>query len=356
MKNMKRKIIGIVVCMLLIATALPAIGIIHTPIDEKTTAPFVHLNTARENMIPSFFQGDCIVWDNMGYGPTAYHAQDDPPETTVQWDSFEADDFQFEEETEVHWVYWVMCYWNCNAAQGPKDYHYDWNITFYEDDGSGCCPGSVYAGPFTIADADIFKGQEIWNLTNVANGIWVDTMGVILPEPVTFLPGAKYWISLYSIGSHFPQSGWYVSNGTDGTPIKLHEALFKSTHWGYPAWTNFTMVDGQPLDMLFILGGKLLPFGVTIKKGLGITATIQNQLPETYNETNITVTFTITGGFVLNRTASFFIKQLNASATETLKFYPIGFGKITIEIKVIAQDGAPGFGNKSGFLILFFVI
>lgn len=351
---MKKKVVGIIILMLVLATAVPAVGIVNKALDEKTTAPFAHITTPIQNRMPSFFQEDLIVWDNMGNGPYAYPAQDDPYGTPGgEWDSFEADDFQFESETDVHWVVWVMSYWNCNPVGGPKDYHYDWNITFYADDGSGYRPGTIYAGPFTIADADIFKGQEFFNSTNVGNGYWANTMGVVLPEPVTFLSGTKYWISLYSIGPHYPQSGWYISNGTDGTPIKLHEAVFKSVHFGYPVWTDFTEVDGQPLDMLFLLGG-LLPYEVTIQKGLGVTATIKNQLP--FDEINITVTFTVSGGFVLNPTKTFFIKQLNASASETLKFYPIGFGRITVEVKVKSEDGLFGLGNKTGFLFFVFIL
>lgn len=322
-------------------------------ISSKIVTPLV-------NIEPSFFQGDCVVWDNINpYYKAAYHAQDDPPET-AQWDSFPADDFQFDEETDVHWVWWAMCYWNCNYADGPKDYHYDWNITFYKDDGTGNRPGDIYAGPFTIADADIFKSKEVANETGLSYGWWAAYMGVLFSEPVTFLSDTKYWISIYSIGPHYPQSGWYCHNGSYGYPIKLHEGVFKSSQWGYPDWTDFTIVGGEPLDMAFILGGEQLPFEVTLSKGLGVTATIKNHLPANdpgYNQTNISVTFTITGGFVLERTKIFFIEELNASETTTVKFIPLGIGRITIEVFAISQDSAAmGKENMSGLLILFFVI
>ncbi|KYK23779.1 hypothetical protein AYK25_09930 [Thermoplasmatales archaeon SM1-50] len=352
---MKKNIVGICVCMLVLATVGSAVGTINESVDVKTTN-FTHINAPIRAMIPSFFQGDCVVWDNyVEWARVAYHAQDDPPESSPNWNSFPADDFQFDEETDVYWVYWYMCYWNCNPAGGPKDYHYDWNITFYEDDGTGYRPGALYAGPFTIPDADIIKGEALGNSSNISNGWWACGMGAVFSEPVTFQPDTKYWISIYSTGPHYPQSGWYARNDTY-YPIRLHEAIFTSDVWGYPEWTNLSEIWGSPLDMLFLLGGELLPFEVTLSKGMGVTATIKNLLPEPYNQTNITVTFTVTGGVVLNPTKSFFIEKLNVSATETIKFYPIGFGSITIEARAIAMSAAAGWGNTSGFLILFFIL
>ncbi len=304
---------------------------------------------------PSFFQAKCVVWDNKATNlTTAYHAQDDPSTVPTEWDSFPADDFQFTEDTDVYWVYWAMCYWNCNPVGGPRDFHYDWNITFFEDDGTGNGPGVIFAGPFTITDADIIKGEEYYNSTTQANGMWISGMGALLPNPITFTTGTKYWISLYSTGPHFPQSGWYCHNeSADG--ILLHEAVFKSAHWGYPDWTDFTIVHGEPLDMAFLLGGELLPFEVTLSKGLGIKATIKNLLPEPYYQENITVTFTATGGFVFNPIKTSYIEKLDVGATDTLKYYPIGFGKITVEVYAISNTSAAGWSNTSGSLFLIFV-
>jgi hypothetical protein len=355
---MKEKIVGICVCMLVIATALPAVGTINVTVDEKTTTPFSYMNTPIRNTERSFLQGKCVVWDNhVEYIFKSIAAQDDPPDSTPELDAFPADDFQFDENTDVGWVFWHMLYYGCNYAEGPKDYHFDWNITFYVDDGSGYRPGSIHAGPFTIADADIYKGEELEN-TTANTGRWMGGFGVVFPEPVTFLSSVKYWISIYSIGAHFPQSFWCCHNETTGG-ILLHDCVWKSPYYGYLNWTNSTEAwgaYGAPFDMNFILGGELLPLEITLKKGLGITATIKNLLPEPYNQTNITVTFTTIGGFVLNRTKTFFFEQLNVSASETMKLYPIGFGKITIEVNAISKNAAAGRANTSGFLILFFVI
>jgi hypothetical protein len=351
---MKNKIVGISVCMLVLATALPAVGTMNEIGDEKA-ASASYIDIPIRNGKQCFFQEDCVVWDNnVQYLTVSYLAQDDPPEMATQFDSYPADDFQFAEETNVYWVFWHMSYWMCNYAEGPKDYHYDWNITFYLDDGSGYRPGSLYAGPFTIADEDIFRGEELFNSTTDSYGLWVNGMGVWLPHPVTFSPDTKYWISLYSIGPHWPNSGWYAHSETTGG-ILLHEAVYKSV-FVYHDWTNFTEVYGAPLDMNFILGGAQMPLNISFKKGLGVTATITNLLPTPYNLTNITVTFKTTGGLILNPTQSFFIEHLNVSAIDTIKYYPIGFGRITIEVTAIARGSAAGVAKTNGFLLFFFII
>jgi hypothetical protein len=352
---MKKKIIGICIGMLMFATAIPAVATINTYADEKTTKSLHQTQTPIHIIQPSFFQGDCVVWDNhVAVTDYVIRAQDDPPGTPGESDQTIADDFQFDKQTDVHWVYWALTYYYCNLADGPKDYHYDWNITFYEDDGTGDRPGAVYAGPFTFADADIIKGEELANSTTGANGYWLTGAGVLFDEPVTFLSDTKYWIAIYGLGPHYPYSAVAARSEALGE-ILLHELVFKIIP-GTPDWTNGSEAWGHTFDMAFLLGGELLPFDVSLSKGLGVTATIKNLLPEPYNQTNITVTFTVTGGFVFNPTQTFFFETLNVSETKTMKFYPIGIGKITIEVFAVARGAAAGMGNTSGFLILFFMI
>ncbi len=343
--------------MLVLATALPAVSM-SNEIGAEKSASVSYIPIPLRNGEKSFFSGDCVVWDNnVEYLTVSYLALDDPPEMATQFDSYPADDFQFAEETTVHWVFWDMSYTMCNYAQdpkGPKDYHYNWNITFYLDDGSGYRPGALYAGPFTLADEDIYRGEELFNSTTVSYGTWVNGMSAILPDPVTFLPDTKYWVSIYSIGPHWPNSNWYAHTAATGG-ILLHEAVYKSL-FGYPDWTNFTDVYGEPLDMNFILGGELLPLNITFEKGFGVTATITNLLPDPYNLTNITITFRTTGGFVLNPIKSFFIEHLNVSTADNVKYYPIGFGKITITVIAIARGSATGTAKINGFLFFFFVL
>jgi hypothetical protein len=309
--------------------------------------------------LPSPLQGNPVLWDNFVITwNKGYHSQDDPPDEPKQWDSFVADDFLFDEETEVHWVFWQFVYWNCNIAGGPKDYHYDWNVTFFEDEGTGYHPGDIFAGPFTIADADIHKSLPYGNSSVYSGGYWNCGAYAFLPEPVTFNADTKYWISIYSIGPIYPQSGWYVHNESTGG-ILLHEGNYKSERWGSPDWTNFSIhdADGESLDANFVLGGEA-PFEVSISKGLGITATvINNFLPDTESyPTNLTVTFTATGGFVLNRTKTVIIPKLESGAKETIKWYPIGFGSVEINVACTSAETGIGSADKTGILIFILVL
>jgi hypothetical protein len=302
-------------------------------------------------------QSDILLWDNyIATWRGAYHSQDDT--RTANVDSNVADDFMFEEETDVHWIYWQMVYWNCNYAEGPKDYRYDWNITFFEDDGSGWHPGDIYAGPFNFKDEDIFKSKELVNSTTVSNGYWGCGAAVVLPEPLTFVADTKYWMTAYSYGPLHPQSGWPVHNESVGG-IRLHEGNFKAFVWGYPDWTNLSIVDGEKLDANFILGGEF-PADITINKGIGVSATITHMLTEPpYNTpaTNVTVTFTASGGFVLNPTKTINIGNLDPGETvETPKWFPIGLGRITIKVEINTDDGFAGLAEDTGILLLFFVL
>ena len=342
--------------VLLICTSVTSLA---TTDEGSISTPQCETTTQIQNFGPSYAQGNIILWDNyILTWRNAYHSQDD--NASVQWDSNVADDFMFEEDTDVHWVYWQMVYWNCNPAGGPKDYRYDWNITFFEDDGSGWHPGDIFAGPFSFKDEEIYKSIELANSSTVSNGYWASAAAVLLPEPVTFSADTKYWMSVYSHGPHYPQSGWPVHNESVGG-ILLHEGNLKAPIWGYPEWTNLSIVDslGERLDTNFILGADL-PFDVTINKGLGVSATITNKLtepPYNVNATNVTVTFTATGGFVLNPTKTIFIGDMAPGATEkTAKWFPIGFGRITIDVVVNNDGAAIGLAEDTGFLLLFFVL
>ena len=151
----------------------------------------------------------------------------------------------FEEDTDVYRVFWGGGYFGCNFADGPKDYYFDWNITFFEDDGSGYHPGDVYAGPFTIPDAEIGKSQAVVNDSGVGNGLWGVGYWAWLPDPVTFNADTKYWIAIYGIDEMFPQSAWAYHNESLGG-ILLNEANFKSEYFGYPDWGIRRMVSILP--------------------------------------------------------------------------------------------------------------
>jgi hypothetical protein len=298
---------------------------------------------------------DNVLWDNWVESWTgSFAAQLEPPGTPNPLDAFPADDFMFDTDTDVHRVYYGAGYWNCNFADGPKDYHYDWNITFFEDDGSGCRPGNIFAGPFTISDEDIFKTKEAMNSTIVSNGIWGVGMYATLPEPVTFNPDTKYWITIYSIGPVFPQSGWAQHNESLGG-ILLHEAVFKSDYFSIPNWTNTSEQFGEPFDMMYALLGPGPDWEITISKGFGVSATITNV--GVVDATNTNVTISTTGGLVLfGKSATISLGNVTIGDTATAKLMPIGIGNIAIDVEVTSDYSTRGYANESGLLILILVI
>jgi len=160
-----------------------------------------------------------IVWDN---------GMDYVGLLAAQWDEFfefpfyayPADDFQFDEDTDVNDVKWIGGYY---TLVGPsKDYNFSWNITFYEDRGDGNAPGDMIV-EYVIDEADVIREVIYSDIDS-----WHANYSATLPENITFDENTKYWISIIGIGEVFPQSGW----GYNHTSINLHQAVFKSNVLG----------------------------------------------------------------------------------------------------------------------------
>jgi hypothetical protein len=93
---------------------------------------------------------------------------------------------------------------------------------------------------------------------------------------------------------------------------------------------------------------------VTLSKGLGITAHIENI--GNANASNIQVTITVTGGFILwGKTITNSLGNLPVGSTDTTKFFLIGFGKISVFILVTCDEGSEGKGNTNGVLLLLYI-
>lgn len=320
--------------------------------NEKTLLIKADIKMNSQKTSIGYLPSGNVLWDNWVENFTgAFAAQHEPPGTPNRLDAFPADDFMFDEDTDVYRVYWGGGYFGCNYAQGPKDYHFDWNITFFEDDGSGYHPGAIYTGPFTISDADLSKSEPAINSTT--EGIWGCGYFAWLPDPVTFNADTKYWITIYGINEKYPQSCWaYHTEALGG--ILLHEANFKSDYFGIPDWTNTSEEFGEPSDMLYALLSQDPDFEVTLAKGLGITITIKNQ--GVLDAINVTATITTTGGFVLGGTKTVNIGDIAIGDTGIAKTFLIGIGRIAIEVQVTCNDGMTGYEDTSGFLLLIFVL
>ncbi len=350
-KNILKEAGVLLIGVLLICTSVAVMA--TTSNTTKLIAPFGKINTPINNV--GLGASSNVLWDNWNENWSGgIAAQHEPPDTPDRLDAFPADDFMFDENTDVYRVFWAGDYFGCNYVGGPKDYHFDWNVTFFEDDGTGNNPGDVFAGPFTLHDADIGKSEEVINDTMLSNGLWACAFNAWLPDLVTFNADTKYWITIYGINETFPQTGVARHNESLGG-ILLHEAKFKSDYFGFPEWTNLSEVLGEEsMDLNFALLGPDPDFEVTISKGLGVTATIKHQ--GLLDTTNVTATFTATGGLVLGRTKTVAVGDLDIGDTGTAKAIFIGIGSIAIDVEVTCFWGYTGHANTSGFLLLIFVL
>jgi hypothetical protein len=154
----------------------------------------------------------------------------------------------FDQDTEVCDVHWVGGYWN---GAEYNTVHYDWEIIFYYDDGTGNKPGGIFLGPF-LYDSTQYTETLLEELP-ADQRIYYE-ISVDLPENYMFYADHKYWISIQGIGPIPPQSGW----GYHLDPVTLHEAVFRSEYFGHIDWTDWSIVDpdGGPRDMCFQLTTK----------------------------------------------------------------------------------------------------
>jgi hypothetical protein len=167
------------------------------------------------------------------------------------FDTYQADDFHFDEPTEVCDVHWIGGYWGTNYQQGA----FDWCISFWMDDGSGNAPqGSdpynpTYAGPYCYTWDQITK--EL--IEDTGTSIYYE-LSVDLPENIPFEACQKFWISIWGQGAFPPQSGWGYHQTFLLTP-----AVWGSVYFGIPFWTPGVDVLGYDFDMCFQLTTKAEP-------------------------------------------------------------------------------------------------
>jgi hypothetical protein len=380
---------------------------------------------------------DGLVWDNNilyhgalgGIIVAIYH-----PDGTGT--GMPADDFQFTSDTKVTSVFWQGGYFQCESAQGFKDYGWPWHIIFWNDDGTGNHPTDPPIYNQTFANASL--PHTFWyEYTRPDNGreYYVMNYTATLTVPITFTANTKYWISIIGEGLPFPQSCWVRHNESYGG-LLLHEAMIRAPAWGYADWTalhvlapdglnhdlNFQLFGGAPGDttppvttatftgtnpvtvtitatdtqsgvnhtyynldsagyveytapfQVTVPGNHTIfvystdkagnsetphsytftvaqpPIGITIKKGLGITAVIKNTGTATL--TNISWKIKLTGGLIIiggSKTGN--IATLAPAKTSNAKDFVLGFGKT----KIVVTAGSVS-ANATGMVLLILVL
>ncbi|MGF3554177.1 MAG: hypothetical protein ACQXXF_02730 [Thermoplasmatota archaeon] len=115
----------------------------------------------------NLFTDSSIVWDNV-VGVHGSLGGIIVATVRAEGTAFPADDFKLGSQKIVDSVFWQGGYFQCQLAEGEKDYHYDWRIIFWDDCGDGTHPGNEIYNQ-TIPDVSITR--EFWyNFTHPVNG------------------------------------------------------------------------------------------------------------------------------------------------------------------------------------------
>ena len=229
---------GAVVLLLALAMIFSSVAVANTRVKQTE----ITLKTSHEGAGDGARGG--VLWDNgMNYDGLASAQWD----ASFPYDCYQADDFHFEEDTEVFDVHWIGGYWNPKENGG-----FDWCISFYKDDGTGGAPVGLpyqpsYAGPFCFS---VDEYEEVL-IEETETSLFYE-YSVDLPEPIVFNACEKYWISIWGVGVFPPQSGW----GMHQDPITLSPAVWGSDYWLYEYWTPGYDIQGYDHDMCFQLTGE----------------------------------------------------------------------------------------------------
>ncbi len=282
-----------------------------------------------------------VVWDNgLAVGGMVSAQEED----VYNLDSVPADDFMFDEDTDVYGLFFIGGYWNPG-----QDGKFDWNISFYDDDGTTWFPGTVIFNE-VFANADI-EQEFYFNTTSVYINHTIQ-----FDDPITFTGNTKYWVSIQGVGDFPPQSGLVRHNESEGG-IKLKEAVWKGAYWGVLDWVNGSDQFGEPVDYSFqLLGKETNPaFDITIKGGIGVTAKIDNIGDA--DATNVNATIDVTGGIIIiggSKTVN--IASIPFGTAADAKSFVLGFGKVTIDVAVSCDEGINGAANATKLVLLFLVL
>ncbi len=354
---MQRKKILKEAAILLIAAGL--LFSTSAAIAETTTIiPEIIINEQPNHTSKTTYRAE-IYNNGMGDLVGMLAAQDEKPKGG-DLEAFPADDFILDQPARIMDVHWQGGYYNCQYANGSKDYKFDWNITFYADNGTGKAPGAVLAH-YHFPNASV--GVEFWyNTTDPSSGreTWYANYSVQLSEPLDINAGTKYWISIYGIGLTFPQAGWCRHNETV-LGIKFNEGVFKSAYFGFPDWTDTTTLVGEPNDFNFVLTGETIEapaLSIDIAGGFGVTSTITNS--GAVDATNVIADYTITGGIILVPSGG--VKTVTVGTiskdggTGTANCFILGFGKPIITVDVTCDEGVMASATFEPKLVFLFLV
>lgn len=243
---MEMKKVTIVINILLIFTLILSTISVTADVNKQIIKNSIDI----KQEIDPIYSGP-IVWDNgMDYSGIMLAQWDEEK----QFDFYLADDFKFDEETEVAQVQWIGGFWGEDYQSGD----FDWCVSFFNNNGSEDKPlgqpqDPSLAGPYCYIWNDIEK--EVINDTGTSI---LFKFSIDLPDVLTFDAYEKYWISIWAEGAYPPQSGLSYHK-----TFLLNSTVLGSDYFGFPFWTPGSDVQGFEFDIAFQLFAPLEPLPPT---------------------------------------------------------------------------------------------
>jgi len=214
------------------AKSTPMSGNMCTLISQNSEDVYIEQQPVPRGWGP---RGALTIYDNgMDYSGLGASQWDE----SFAFDPVSADDFILTDpgNVTIDYVYWRGGYWNGDPAP------FDWNVTIYDDDGTGLAPGTEIVH-YVFANADTHETLIELSGTSYFFDYWVE-----LPTPLTVTVDTKYWISCQGVGLYPPQSGFAIHE-----TILNAEGVLKSVYFGFPDWTPWSVVSPPAKDFCFQL-------------------------------------------------------------------------------------------------------
>jgi hypothetical protein len=239
---MRKKAIfkGAVVLLVAIAMVFSSIAIANTNEINLQTKGSNTQNEIKYTPKEMAISGS-ILWDNGRTVPDS-NLLSSQKDNGYPFVSQVADDFHFDEDTEIFDVHWFGGFWG-----GPPE-EVDpckFNIYFYLDDGTGTAPtGAGMPDPAPTAIAS-YSFPAVTGYPLDPNGFY--SYEVDLDPPFLAIACEKYWIAIQAEFDFPPQWGWantdqyHLATAVQGFPVLE-----------MPFWT---MIDPE-VDMAFYLTGQ----------------------------------------------------------------------------------------------------
>lgn len=275
---------------------------------------------------------DNILWDNGNPGFLVIASQLD---TNVPFNSQSADDFLFDNDTDIHGVGWYGGYYNGESFDSG-----DFIIYFYYDDGSGLYPtGGGLENPETTA-------VQSYQFDNVVGEQIIDSYyyEVQLDPPFQAQQGQKYWIVFQIILDFPPQWGWHQTNDQ----LTLSPAVQGFPPSEIPFWTDIVGCYGPVDDLAFYLFGEDTnpeepPLEITeILGGDQLSITITNPSEIAISDTSLTVM--VEGGLYVsprNVTFSDITIPSGSDYTKSVSLFGVGLGLLSDPLIITIILSAP---------------